>query len=47
MDEILEMARKKNIKIIEAASQSLGSKLKENILELFPILVALVCMLAR
>jgi len=28
MDEILEMAKKKNIKIIEDASQSLGSKLK-------------------
>jgi len=28
MDEILEIAKKKNIKIIEDASQSLGSKLK-------------------
>ena len=28
MDEILELAKKKNIKIIEDASQSLGSKLK-------------------
>jgi len=28
MDEILEMAKKKNIKIIEDASQSLGSKLR-------------------
>ena len=28
MDEILEVAKKKNIKIIEDASQSLGSKFK-------------------
>ena len=47
MDEILEVAKKKNVKIIEDASNHLAQNLKENILELFLILAALVFMVVR